>query len=41
LKLKKKPLAAQKDSSDELAGGKTATGQKVSKVDTRPNIREV
>ena len=38
---KKKTLAAQKDNSDELAGGKTATGQKVSKVDTRPNIREV
>ena len=38
---KKKPLAAQKDNSDDLAGGKTATGQKVSKVDTKPNIREV
>ena len=37
----KKPLAAQKDNSDDLAGGKTATGQKVSKVDTKPNIREV
>ncbi len=33
-------LAAQKDSSDDL-GGKTATGQKPSKVDTKPNIREV
>ena len=41
LKGPKKHLAAQKDNSDELAGGKTATGQKVSKVDTRPNIREV
>ena len=41
VKSKKRPLAAQKDSSDELAGGKPATGQKVSKVDTRPNIREV
>ena len=41
LKGSKKHLAAQKDNSDELAGGKTATGQKVSKVDTRPNIREV
>ena len=37
----KKPLAAQKDNSDDLAGGKTATGQKVSKVYTKPNLREV
>ena len=42
--LKKKPLAAQKDNSDDVAasnGSKTATGQKVSTVDTKPNIREV
>jgi hypothetical protein len=41
LKLKKRPLAAQKDNSDEVTGGTTATGQKASKVDTRPSIREV
>jgi len=42
LKGPKKHLAAQKDNSDDLANkGNTATGQKVSKVDTKPNIREV
>ena len=42
--LLKKKLAAHNsgnDNSDDLANGKTATGQKVSKVDTKPNIREI
>ena len=42
LKGPKKHLAASKDNSDDLASKKkTATGQKVSSIDTKPNIKEV
>ena len=42
LKGPKKHLAASKDNSDDLASKKkTATGQKVSSIDTKPNIKDV